>query len=212
MVTQRPEIPQVIEVPLGPTEREKMLAAKPYLASDPELVGLRDRSRDLCSRFNATASGQHAWSGRLCSANLLGQVGEDVRIEPPFFCDYGKHLTLGDGVYLNVNCVILDCNQVTIGPAAKFGPGVHIYTALHPIDPAERRSGLEMARPVTIGANVWIGGGAILCPGVEIGDDSVIGAGSVVTRYIPAGVIAVGNPCRVVRSISHREPLNDSEP
>ena len=124
-----------------------------------------------------------------------------MRIEPPFFCDYGTNIELGDKVFFNFNCVILDVAKVTIGSNVMFGPAVQIYTATHPMDAEERRSGLEFAKPVRIGNDVWLGGGVIVCPGVTIGDAAVIGAGSVVVRDIPAGVFAAGNPCRVIREI-----------
>ncbi len=122
-------------------------------------------------------------------------------INAPFHCDYGCHIRAGRNLYINVSCIILDCNWVTFGDDVLIAPNVQIYTAYHPLDPAVRRSGVEMAAPITIGNNVWLGGGAIVCPGVTIGDDAVIGAGSVVTKAIPAGAIAVGNPCRVMRTV-----------
>ncbi len=133
---------------------------------------------------------------------LLGRLGDDAWIEPPFHCDYGWNVSLGAGAYLNFGCVILDCNPVRIGANVLLGPYVQVYAAFHPTDPALRRTGRELAAPVTIGDNAWIGGGAIICPGVTIGEHTTIGAGSVVTRDIPAGVVAVGNPCRVLREAS----------
>jgi maltose O-acetyltransferase len=124
-----------------------------------------------------------------------------VWIEPPFFCDYGEHIRLGARVYMNFQCVILDCNLVTLGDDVFLGPGVHIYAATHPLDPDERIKGPELGRPVTIGAKVWIGGGSIICPGVTIGEGSTIGAGSVVVKDIPPYVFAGGNPCRVIRNL-----------
>ena len=182
------------------SEKEKMLANEPYLASDPQLVRERERARRLCALYNATAPDHLARRDELLW-ELLGFAGDNVRIEPPFLCDYGTHIRLGDGVYLNFGCVFLDCNAIHLGDAVQFGPAVQVYTAYHPVDPELRRTGLELSAPVRIGNNVWVGGGAILCPGVEIGDDTTIGAGSVVTRSIPAGVLAVGNPCRVVRRV-----------
>jgi maltose O-acetyltransferase len=177
-----------------------MLANEPYLATDPELVQVRERARALCARFNATAATEREQRTALLH-DLLGYAGTGVCIEPPFYCDYGVNIHLGDGAFLNFNCVVLDCNTVQIGKAVQFGPAVQVYTAYHPLDPATRRSGLEMAAPIRIGENAWIGGGAILLPGIEIGANTVIGAGSVVTRSIPAGVLAVGNPCRVLRRL-----------
>ena len=128
-------------------------------------------------------------------------MGQNAEVKPSFRCDYGCHIFAGDNLYINYDCTILDCNQVTIGDDVMMAPGVHIYTAYHPTDPAVRQSGLEQAAPVVIGNNVWIGGRAIICPGVTVGDDTTIGAGSVVIRDLPANAIAVGNPCRVVRSL-----------
>ena len=128
-------------------------------------------------------------------------VGKEVWIEPPFYCDYGSNITLGDNVFFNFNCVVLDVTPVVIGSRVLFGPAVQIYAATHPLSAAERRSGLEAGKPVEIGDDVWVGGGAIICPGVQIGPESVIGAGSVVTRNIPARVLAAGNPCRVIREL-----------
>lgn len=180
------------------SEREKMLANEPYRGSDPALTESRARTRLLLARYNAS-SPLVLDERRAILQDLLGVLGPEVWIEPPFYCDYGAHIRLGSGVYFNFGCVILDCNQVEIGAYCKFGPHVQIYTAYHPVDPEQRRTGLEMAASVRIGENVWVGGGAIIGPGIEIGADTVIGAGSVVTRSLPARVVAVGNPCRVIR-------------
>lgn len=180
------------------TEREKMLAGEPYLASDPELTRARVRTRRLMARFNASDPAAMEVRAALLG-ELLGRVGPGVEVEPPFFCEYGSEIELGDGVFVNFNCVFLDPAPIRIGARTMIGPGVQLLTADHPRDAAERCAGPELARPITVGARVWIGGGAILCPGVSVGDDSVIGAGSVVTRDVPAGVVAAGNPCRVVR-------------
>ena len=185
---------------MGQSEREKMLSDQPYRGSDPELIQARARARELLGRFNASSPLALA-ERRSLLLDLIGGLGPDVWIEPPFFCDYGSHIRLGPGVYCNFGCVILDCNWVEIGGQCKFGPNVQIYTAYHPIDPDQRRSGLEMASPIRIGENVWVGGGSIICPGVEIGADTVIGAGSVVTKSLPARVVAAGNPCRVIRTL-----------
>lgn len=176
-----------------------MLAGQPYRPSDPELVAARQRAREICARFNNAWAEEEQRAGLL--RTLLGSVGANVWIEPPFRCDYGENTYIGDDVYLNLGCVLLDCCAIRIGHAVKFGPSVHVYTATHPLDPVERRSGVEMASPISVGDNAWIGGSAVLCPGIEIGENSVIGAGSVVTRSIPANVVAVGNPCRVIRSL-----------
>jgi maltose O-acetyltransferase len=182
------------------TEKEKMIAGEMYVASDPQLVAERRRARDLCRELNLSRDGEGDLRGRILS-DLLGRVGEETWIEPPFHCDYGSNIYLGDKVYFNFNCVILDPAPVAIGSRAQFGPAVQIYTATHPLNAAERSAGPEFAKPIEIGDDVWIGGGAIVCPGVRIGARSVIGAGSVVTGDIPEDVFAAGNPCRVIRSI-----------
>jgi maltose O-acetyltransferase len=182
------------------TEKQKMLSGELYDPADPELVADRDRVRALCHAFNFSLPDQCA-----VRTDLLEQIlrrASDVRIEPPFFCDYGFNISLGDSVYFNFNCIVLDVMPVHIGDRCLFGPAVQIYTAMHPMDPGARRRMLESAKPVTIGADVWVGGGAIICPGVAIGDGTVIGAGSVVTRDIPGYVFAAGNPCRVHRALS----------
>jgi maltose O-acetyltransferase len=124
-----------------------------------------------------------------------------VWLQPPFFCDYGSNIHLGKKVFFNFNCVVLDVCEVRIGDRTMFGPAVQVYAATHPLDAAERSSGRELGKPVVIGADVWVGGGAVICPGVTIGDRAVIGAGAVVTRDVPAGVFAAGNPCRVIKTI-----------
>jgi len=182
------------------TEREKMIAGELYDASDAELVLARTLAREQLRALNESRPNPPGERLRLLRA-LLGAVGEGTWVEPPFFCDYGGNITLGDRVFFNFNCIILDPAPVTIGNDVLFGPNVQIYTATHPLDYRERRTGLELARPIVIDSDVWIGGGTILCPGVRIGSRSVIGAGTVVTRDVPEGVVAVGNPCRVVRYI-----------
>ena len=185
-----------------PTEREKMLAGEWYVSADPGLVAARVRARQLVQRYNATVPDLAARPERRAILELLlGACGEGVVIEPPFHCDYGANITLGAEVFINFQCVFLDCAQITIGAQAQLGPAVQLYTATHPMDAAERASGIEAAHPITIGARAWIGGGTIVLPGVTIGADTVVGAGSVVTRDLPAGVIAVGNPCRVLREV-----------
>jgi maltose O-acetyltransferase len=181
------------------TEREKMLAGEPYDPTDPELVQARARARDLCWRLNATREAEHEERRRLATA-LFGAGGDTVWIQPPFFCDYGSNIVLGQRVFFNFNCVVLDVCPVRIGDFTLFGPAVQIYAATHPMNARLRRQ-LELGRPIEVGPDVWVGGGAILCPGVRIGARSVIGAGSVVTRDVPEGVVAAGNPCRVIREI-----------
>ncbi len=181
------------------TQKEKMLAGELYDPLDPELILARNRARLLCLRLNATTEEQKLERAEIVEA-LFG-TPTDVWLQPPFFCDYGSNIELGRRVFFNFNCVVLDVTTVRIGDFTLIGPAVQIYTATHPIDPAQRRSGLEFAKPVEIGADVWIGGGAIICPGVTIGSRTVIGAGSVVTGDIPDDVFAAGNPCRVIRPL-----------
>ena len=181
------------------TEREKMLAGDLYDPMDPELVRARDRARDLCQDLNATREAQIDERRRLLK-QLFGKGGDTVWMQPPFYCDYGSNILLGERVFFNFNCIVLDVCRVTIGDYTLFGPAVQVYTATHPMN-AELRRKQEFAQPIEIGSDVWVGGAAILCPGVRIGSRSVIGAGSVVTRDIPEGVFAAGNPCRVIREI-----------
>jgi maltose O-acetyltransferase len=176
-----------------------MLAGELYLAADPELVAERGRCERLQRAFNAQPDS--ADRGRIL-AEWLGGLGPESEIRPPFYCDYGYNITLGANVFLNFNCVVLDVLPVTIGDRVQIASAVQILGADHPLDAAERSSGRERGRPITIEDDAWIGAGAILCPGVTIGARSVIGAGSVVTRDIPADVVAVGNPCRVIRDLS----------
>lgn len=185
------------------TERERMLAGEPYDPLDPELVAARERARDLCQALNATRERDADERRRLLRA-LLARGGDSVWLQPPFFCDYGTNIELGERVFLNFNCVVLDVCRVTIGDYTFLGPAVQLYTATHPLDAARRRTE-ESGKPIAIGSDVWIGGGAIVLPGVTIGDRTVIGAGSVVTRDVPAGVLAVGNPCRVIRALEPGE-------
>jgi maltose O-acetyltransferase len=182
------------------SERDKMLAGELYDPLDPELVAARARARDLCQALSATREAQQEERRRIVQA-LFGAGGDSVWMQPPFFCDYGSNILLGERVFFNYNCIVLDVCRVSIGDYTLFGPAVQIYTATHPMNPELRRK-QEFAKPIEIGADVWVGGGAILCPGVRIGSQSVIGAGSVVTRDIPERVFAAGNPCRVIRAIS----------
>ena len=181
------------------TERRKMLAGELYNPLDDELVRARDRARDLCQDLNATREQQQSERRRILR-ELFAAGGDDVWMQPPFYCDYGANIRLGRKCFFNFNCVVLDVCQVTTGDHVLFGPAVQVYTATHPLD-AELRRSQESGKPVSIGSDVWIGGGAIICPGVNIGSRSVIGAGSVVTRNIPSDVFAAGNPCRVVRTL-----------
>ena len=181
------------------TEKEKMLAGELYDPLDPELVRARDRARDLCQDLNATRERDQEARRRILTA-LFGRGGESVRVQPPFFCDYGSNILLGERVYFNCNCVVLDVGVVQVGDFTLFGPAVQLYTATHPMN-ADLRRRQEFAKPIQIGSDVWVGGGAVICPGEKVGSKSVIGAGSVVTRDIPDGVFAAGNPCPVIREI-----------
>jgi maltose O-acetyltransferase len=181
-----------------PSQKERMLADELYRAADPELEADAARAADLLHAYNASRPDDADGRRRLL-VELLGAAGEGCVIRPPFHCDYGANIRLGRGVFLNFGCVILDVAPVEIGDLTQIGPAVQIYAADHPRDPALRREMLECGRPVRIGANVWIGGGAIVLPGVVVGDDAVIGAGAVVTRDVPAGATVAGNPARPVR-------------
>lgn len=181
-----------------PTEKDKMLAGELYDPLDAELARTRARARDLCWDLNATRERDQEARRRIL-IELFGSGGDSVWMQPPFFCDYGSNIFLGERVFFNFNCVVLDVCRVTIGDFTLFGPAVQIYTGTHPLE-AELRRQQEFSKPVEIGHDVWVGGGAIICPGVKIGSRSVIGAGSVVTRDIPDGVIAAGVPCRVLRA------------
>ncbi len=177
-----------------------MLAGELYLASDPELVADRLRARKLLHSYNSTMPDLAAKRSQILQ-DLFGSLGPDHEIEPPFYCDYGYNIFAGRKFYVNFGCVILDCNKVTIGDNVLMAPYVQIYTAYHPTDPAVRMSGRELAAPVTIGDNVWIGGGVIILPGVTVGSNTTLGAGSVVTKNIPDNVVAAGNPCRVLKTL-----------
>ena len=182
------------------TQRERMCSGALYDAGDSELAQGRARAKALVHRYNQTTDEQVSLREELLG-ELLGGMGEDVWIVPPFRCDYGFNISLGSRFYANYDCIILDVCPVTIGERVLLGPRVGIYTAAHPLDAAVRATGVEYGAPVTIGDDVWVGGNAVICPGVTIGAGSVIGAVSVVTRDIPPGVVAAGNPCRVLRPI-----------
>jgi maltose O-acetyltransferase len=181
------------------SERDKMLAGELYDPLDPELAAARVRARDLCQDLNATREADEDRRRRIL-VELFGAGGGEVWMQPPFFCDYGSNIYLGKRVFFNFNCVVLDVCAVRIGDFTLFGPSVQIYTATHPLE-AELRRTREFAKPIEIGSDVWVGGAAVICPGVTIGSRSVIGAGSVVTRNIPDDVFAAGNPCRVIRKL-----------
>ena len=182
------------------SEKTRMLSGEPYDASDPELVADRLSARERCMAINTLAPSAPADERARLIEDLFG-APTNAYVTPPFHCDYGRNITLGANVYFNFNCVILDVAPVRIGSNVLFGPAVQLYTASHPMDAEVRRTGVESGAPIVIGDDVWIGGGAIVCPGVTIGNGAVIGAGSVVTRDVPAGVFAAGNPCRVVRTL-----------
>jgi maltose O-acetyltransferase len=182
------------------SERQKMLDGELYDPVDAELVARRERARDLCQDLNATREADVEERRRILK-EMFGAGGDTVWMQPPFYCDYGTNIELGERVFFNFNCVVLDVCSVRIGDFTLFGPGVQILTAMHPMNAEERRR-KEFGKPVEIGSDVWVGGGAIILPGVKIGSRSVIGAGSVVTRDIPEGVFAAGNPCRVIREIT----------
>lgn len=184
---------------MAPSEKEKMLSGQPYRPGDPQLQAEMAAAKAWMVRYNAALAESPAVRHALLRERL-GAVGEGAVIRPPFHCDYGSHIHLGEGVFLNYNCVILDVAEVRIGAGSQIGPAVQIYAADHPRDAQARAAGLESARPVRIGRNVWIGGGAIVLPGVQIGDGAVVGAGSVVTADVAAGATVVGNPARVVRA------------
>lgn len=192
-------LPAVIHDRSAMTPKQRMLAGLPYNPVDDELEEDRRRSQGLCQEFNALSPRDDANRARVL-AELFGRPVEAI-IRAPFFCDYGYNVEIGAGVFINVNCVILDTYRVSIGDRTLLGPNVQLLAALHPMDVAGRRTGIESGKPVDIAQDVWIGGGAIVCPGVTIGRGAVIGAGSVVTRSVPPLVLAAGNPCRVLRKL-----------
>jgi maltose O-acetyltransferase len=181
------------------SEKEKMLAGELYDPLDARLSRERERCRLLLKAINDSREDQTKERTELFNQLFGTETG--VWIQPPFYCDYGSNIVLGKKVFFNFNCVVLDCAQVAIGDNVLFGPSVQIYTATHPMDAKTRAKWLEYAKPVFIGNDVWVGGAAIICPGVRIGSRSVIGAGSVVTRDIPEDVFAAGNPCKVIKSL-----------
>lgn len=181
------------------TEKQKMLAGQLYDAGDPELVQMRINARALIQIYNQTAYNRQ--QREILLQQFLGKIGKNIYIQTPFYCDYGCHIEVGDNFFANFNCIFLDCNFIKMGNNVFLGPNVQIYAAHHPILARERIKGPELASPVVIGDNVWIGGGSIICAGVAIGDNTTIGAGSVVVKNIPADVVAVGNPCRVIKKL-----------
>jgi maltose O-acetyltransferase len=184
--------------------KERMLRGELYHADDPELMADLARAQELLERYNATRDAERDERDRLLRA-LLGEVGEGVVVRPSFRCDYGIHITIGAGTFVNYDCVMLDVAPIRIGVACQLATHVQLLTATHPIDPEPRRLGWESGEPIAIGDNIWLGGGVIVCPGVTIGDDTVVGAGAIVTRDLPSGVVAVGNPARVLRRIGEQD-------
>lgn len=181
------------------TEKEKMLAGELYIATDKELIKEREYAKTLVYEFNKTSPSEKLERKSIVK-KLIATKGS-AYIEPPFYCDYGYNIEVGENFYANHGCIILDVCKVSIGDNVLLGPNVQIYTATHPLNPVERLSGKEFGKEISIGNNVWIGGGAIICPGVRIGDNSVIAAGSVVIKDIPDNVLAGGNPCKVIKTI-----------
>ncbi|MBO8196940.1 sugar O-acetyltransferase [Streptomyces smyrnaeus] len=189
--------------------KQRMLAGEWYLPDDDELLADTERRAALCAAYNAAETAP-ADERRKILEQLIGELGEDVRIRPPFRCDYGSYITIGAGTFINFGAVLLDAAPITIGRYAQIGPNVQLLTPAHELDAERRRAGWEKGLPITIGDNVWLGGGVIVCPGVTIGSDTVVGAGAVVTKDLPAGVLAVGNPARVVRELGPGAPAGDA--
>jgi maltose O-acetyltransferase len=190
--------------------KDRMLRGELYLADDPELIADMARAQAILARFNATGHDERDEQDRLLR-ELLGGVGDGVVIRPTFRCDYGAHITVGAGTFVNYDCVMLDVAPITIGASCQIATCVQLLTATHPVDPGPRRAGWESGAPIVLGDNVWLGGGVIVCPGVTIGDDTVVGAGAVVTRDLPSGAVAVGNPARVQRGIGAHDRVDVPE-
>ncbi|WP_254279490.1 sugar O-acetyltransferase [Haloarcula marina] len=183
-----------------PSEKERMLRGDLYDADDPQLVAERNHARELTRRYNQTATDEDAERDAILT-DLLGSRGEDCHVEPPFRCDYGSNVHVGENFYANFDCVVLDVCRVDIGKNCQLGPGVHVYTATHPLDASERIAGPEYGKPVTVGDNVWVGGRAVLNPGVTVGNDAVVASGAVVTEDVPDNVVVGGNPATVVKEL-----------
>jgi maltose O-acetyltransferase len=181
------------------TQYERMLSGELYDASDDELLQLRMKARLFMKEYNQTEPDREKRS--LLLKQTFKKVGTNVDIQTPFYCDYGCHIEVGNNFFANFNCVFLDCNYIRMGDNVFMGPAVQIYAAFHPVQASERIKGPELALPVIIGDNVWIGGGSIICAGVTIGNNTTIGAGSVVVKDIPANVVAAGNPCKLIRKL-----------
>lgn len=187
-----------------PTEKENMLSGKPFKAFDKELSKEKAYARELVFDFNNLSPGEYAAKNELLK-KLIGSTPKSFYIEQPFYCDYGYNIEIGNKFYSNTNLTILDCAKVTIGENVFIGPNVGIYTVSHPIHHEPRNQFFEQAKPITIGNNVWIGGSVVINPGITIGNNSVIGSGSVVTKNIPSGVIAAGNPCKILRVVTEED-------
>jgi maltose O-acetyltransferase len=190
--------------------KERMLRGDLYIADDPMLRADHGRAQELLDRYNRTAHVEQDERDRLLR-ELLGEVGDGVVVKPTFRCDYGTPITINAGTFVNYDCIMLDVARITIGSNCQLATRVQLLTATHTIDPEPRRSGWEYARPITIGDNVWMGGGVIVCPGVTIGDNTVIGAGSVVTRDLPADVVAFGSPAKVHRNVTERDRVEEAD-
>jgi len=184
--------------------KDRMLRGELYRPDDPELLAGQARAAGLLDRYNATRHDEHDEREALLR-ELLGRVGDGVVVKPSFRCDYGVNIAIGDGTFVNFDCVMLDIAPIVLGASCWLATQVQLLAATHPIDPGPRRAGWEYGAAITIGDNVWLGGGVIVCPGVSIGDDTVVGAGAVVTRDLPPGVVAYGNPARVQRPIGDRD-------
>jgi maltose O-acetyltransferase len=187
-----------------------MLSGELYLADDAEIQAEQARAQDLQERYNATRHAEQDLRDTLLR-ELLGEVGEGVVVRPPFYCDYGSHISIGARTFVNYDCVMLDVAPIRIGAACQLATRVQLLTATHPIDPEPRRAGWEAAEPITIADNVWLGGGVVVCPGVTIGEDTVVGAGAVVTRDLPSGVVAAGVPARAIRGIGEKDRVSVPE-
>jgi maltose O-acetyltransferase len=190
--------------------KDRMLAGELYIAEDPDLAADFARAQELIGRYNRTLYAEQDVRDDILRG-LIGDLGEGVHIRPPFYCEYGTRVSIGAGTFFNYDCLMLDVAPVTVGAACQVASRVQFLTATHPIDPIPRRIGWESAMPIVIGDNVWLSGGVIVCPGVTIGEDTVVGAGAVVTRDLPAGVVAMGVPARVLREIDDRDRIEIPE-
>lgn len=187
--------------------KARMLRGELYLSIGDEIAAEQARTAQLLERYNSAGHAEHELRADVLR-ELLGEVGDGVIVRPPFYCDYGSHISIGANTFVNFGCVMLDVAPIRIGAHCQIATGVHIVTATHPVDPEPRRLGWESAEPITLGDNVWLGSVAVVCPGVTIGDDTVVGAGAVVTRDLPAGVVAAGVPARVLREIGEEDRVD----